>query len=114
MVLLSSAWRGKTANSSLLDVARFQADNCERPRRNRKVVQYYALVIELLAWVCPWIRLYSRWVTVRSFDVDDWLMLVSNVRISTLLQHFSRARHQVSLTMHLGLLLRLTRRGSIQ
>lgn len=65
------------------ETARVEAEACQRPQRDRRSVFVAPLVIEILAFLSVWLRLYSRWSTVNKFEADDWTMLASMVRLST-------------------------------
>ncbi|KAM0494399.1 hypothetical protein ACHAPB_008072 [Verticillium nonalfalfae] len=57
-------------------VARVEAEACQRPDRSRKPDLLVPLIIEIPAWFSVWLRLYSRYRTVHRFEADDWIMLV--------------------------------------
>ncbi|CAH0021607.1 unnamed protein product [Clonostachys rhizophaga] len=46
------------------DVSKVEARVCERPYRTRKYVLFIPMMVEGPWWFCPWIRLYSRWLTL--------------------------------------------------
>lgn len=49
---------------------------CQRPRRSRKVDIFATLAVEIPAFVCALLRLFSRWHTAAHFEADDYVMLV--------------------------------------
>ncbi|KAG7136444.1 hypothetical protein HYQ45_005996 [Verticillium longisporum] len=57
-------------------VARVEAEACQRPVRSRKSDLLVPLIIEVPAWFSVWLRLYSRYSIVHRFEADDWIMLV--------------------------------------
>ena len=57
-------------------VAQVQADICQLPDRSRKPDLYAPLSIEILAFICVLLRLYSRWYTTNGWEYDDYVMAV--------------------------------------
>lgn len=64
-------------------VARIEAEACERPQRSRQKDLLIPLAVEIPAWICPWLRAYSRWTTSNDLAVDDWLMVACGVSLSS-------------------------------
>jgi len=62
-----------------LEVARVEAEACERPVRSRRQDTLIPLVLYFPAWIAPWLRLYSRWTTCDRLAVDDYMMSVCGV-----------------------------------
>ena len=62
-----------------ITVARWDYITCDRPKRSRQADNVAALAIEIPAWFAIWIRMYSRWVIVRSFAADDYIMMAVGV-----------------------------------
>lgn len=67
------------AHTENTEVARIDADACERPRRSRQTELLIPLIVEVPAWFCPWLRLYSRWTSSNGHAEDDWMMVVCGV-----------------------------------
>lgn len=63
------------------EVAKIEARACDRPYRNRRYQMLLPLIAEGPAWVSPWIRLYSRWLTIGQWETDDYIMLVVGVSL---------------------------------
>lgn len=40
---------------------------------------YIVLAVEIPAFCFPWLRIYSRWTTIRTLALDDYLMIVCGV-----------------------------------
>ncbi|CAI6101428.1 unnamed protein product [Clonostachys chloroleuca] len=57
-----------------LNASKVEARVCERPYRTRKYVLFIPIIVEGPSWFCPWIRLYSRWLTLGRWELDDWVM----------------------------------------
>ncbi|CAI6087901.1 unnamed protein product [Clonostachys chloroleuca] len=57
-----------------LNASKVEARVCERPYRTRKYVLFIPMMVEGPSWFCPWIRLYSRWLTLGRWELDDWVM----------------------------------------
>ncbi|CAI6092811.1 unnamed protein product [Clonostachys chloroleuca] len=66
----------KCNSTDALEVAKIEARACDRPYRNRRYQMLLPLIAEGPAWVSPWIRLYSRWLTIGQWETDDYIMLV--------------------------------------
>ncbi|KAH7329183.1 hypothetical protein B0I35DRAFT_473809 [Stachybotrys elegans] len=58
-------------------VAGLEAQACDRPVRDRHTDLILPLVIQIPAFFCPWLRLYSRWTLVQHLAVDDYLVLAA-------------------------------------
>ncbi|CAI6087887.1 unnamed protein product [Clonostachys chloroleuca] len=75
-----------------LNASKVEARVCERPYRTRKYVLFIPMMVEGPSWFCPWIRLYSRWLTLGRWELDDWVMFgVGNLEyetITTALKYF--------------------------
>ncbi|KFA60674.1 hypothetical protein S40285_05070 [Stachybotrys chlorohalonatus IBT 40285] len=59
-----------------IETAKIEAEACGRPHRDRRWVLWPALAILIVAWIAVFIRLAERWYTFRSYQTDDWIMLV--------------------------------------
>jgi hypothetical protein len=55
---------------------RAEATLCQRPQRSRKPSLFAPLAVEIPAFVCALLRLFSRWYTTARFEIDDYVMLV--------------------------------------
>lgn len=58
------------------DTVRFEADICHKPRRSRKPDILATFAVEIPAFICALLRLFSRWYTAAHFELDDYVMLV--------------------------------------
>ncbi|KAM0284539.1 hypothetical protein ACHAQH_001905 [Verticillium albo-atrum] len=58
-----------------IEVARVEAEACQRPVRSRKPALLAPLALEISAWFSVWLRLYSRYTIIHHFEADDWIML---------------------------------------
>ncbi|KAF4817812.1 Satratoxin biosynthesis SC1 cluster protein 4 [Colletotrichum siamense] len=62
-----------------LDVARIEAEACNRPTRERKVDILAPLAIQITGFLMVPLRLYARWTTMHHFAPDDWIMLFTGL-----------------------------------
>lgn len=62
-----------------IDVARIEAEACNRPTRERKVDILAPLAIQITGFLMVPLRLYARWTTMHHFAPDDWIMLFTGV-----------------------------------
>jgi hypothetical protein len=60
-------------------VSRINAEACNKPKRSRTSELLAPLVLEILAMMFLGARFYSRWITIRRFETDDIVMLVTGV-----------------------------------
>ena len=56
-----------------------EAEACERPVRSRRVDIFGTISIEVFAFLCVWLRLYSRWTTTGRLEIDDYVMISCGV-----------------------------------
>ncbi|OIW23035.1 hypothetical protein CONLIGDRAFT_550013, partial [Coniochaeta ligniaria NRRL 30616] len=59
-----------------IDTTRVEAGMCQKPRRSRKADIFATLAVEIPAFICALLRLFSRWYTAAHFELDDYVMLV--------------------------------------
>ncbi|KAK1958578.1 hypothetical protein LY78DRAFT_373371 [Colletotrichum sublineola] len=57
-----------------INVARLEAEGCQRPVRNRKVEILAPIVIQVIGLLMVPLRLYARWTTVHRIETDDWII----------------------------------------
>ncbi|KAH8888053.1 hypothetical protein GQ53DRAFT_617050, partial [Thozetella sp. PMI_491] len=62
-----------------LTTARVQALACQIPVRSRKPDLFAAMAIEIPAFLCALLRLFSRWWTTARFEVDDCIMIATTL-----------------------------------
>jgi hypothetical protein len=63
-----------------LEAAKQSAKACERPIRSRKDEISYLLTVGYIGIFVVILRLISRWVIIKQYEWDDWLILASLVR----------------------------------
>ncbi|KAF6820310.1 CFEM domain-containing protein [Colletotrichum plurivorum] len=66
----------RRTNTRASEVARIQADACQKPVRERKVDILAPMAIQITGFLAVPLRLYARWSTMHRFATDDWIMLV--------------------------------------
>lgn len=75
----SSLFRRNGPNKRDTEISRIEASACGRPVRSKKHTLFIPLIVEATAWVCPWVRLYSRWSTQGRWALDDQIMFLTGV-----------------------------------
>ncbi|KAK1499259.1 CFEM domain-containing protein [Colletotrichum tamarilloi] len=58
-----------------IEVARIEAEACQRPVRERKVDIMVPLILQITGILVVPLRLYARWTTMHRFEADDWIMM---------------------------------------
>ncbi|KAF4449153.1 hypothetical protein F53441_7549 [Fusarium austroafricanum] len=75
------------------EIAKIHANACDNKPKNNRFNHYVLLVAEVPAWVSPWLRVYSSWVTYESLSLDDYLTVICGLlyTVFATLVHFAHS-----------------------
>ncbi|KAL7762225.1 hypothetical protein ACKLNR_008760 [Fusarium oxysporum f. sp. zingiberi] len=91
---LDDCFADKCRDFERFDIAKIYANACDSKPKDNRHNHYVLLVAEIPAWISPWLRLYSSWVTYESLSLDDYVMVVCGLlyTVFATLIHFGGQR----------------------
>ncbi|RYC87461.1 hypothetical protein BFJ63_vAg9624 [Fusarium oxysporum f. sp. narcissi] len=90
---LDDCFADKCRDFERFDIAKIYANACDNKPKDNRHNHYVLLVAEIPAWISPWLRLYSSWVTYESLSLDDYVMVVCGLlyTVFATLIHFAHS-----------------------
>ncbi|KAM5355567.1 hypothetical protein ACJ41O_002213 [Fusarium nematophilum] len=62
-----------------LDIVKIRARVCDDEPKSRRNDHYVLLAAEIPAWLCPWLRVWSSWLTCDGLLLDDYVIVGGGV-----------------------------------
>ncbi|KAI1057728.1 hypothetical protein LB506_000894 [Fusarium annulatum] len=95
---LDNCFADKCRDFERFDIAKIYANACDSKQKDNRNNHYVLLVAEIPAWISPWLRLYSSWITYESLSLDDYVMVVCGLLFTVFatLIHFDSLAHSVT------------------
>ncbi|KAF5719075.1 hypothetical protein FMUND_4864 [Fusarium mundagurra] len=90
---LDNCFADKCGDFERFDIAKIYANACDNKQKDNRNNHYVLLVAEIPAWISPWLRLYSSWITYESLSLDDYVMVVCGLlyTVFATLVHFAHS-----------------------
>ncbi|RBR20466.1 hypothetical protein FVER53590_25771 [Fusarium verticillioides] len=91
---LDNCFADKCRDFERFDIAKIYANACDSKQKDNRNNHYVLLVVEIPAWIFPWLRLYLSWITYESLSLDDYVMVVCGLlyTVFATLVHFGGQR----------------------
>ncbi|EWG36644.1 hypothetical protein FVEG_00575 [Fusarium verticillioides 7600] len=90
---LDNCFADKCRDFERFDIAKIYANACDSKQKDNRNNHYVLLVVEIPAWIFPWLRLYLSWITYESLSLDDYVMVVCGLlyTVFATLVHFAHS-----------------------
>ncbi|KAF5984668.1 hypothetical protein FCOIX_2465 [Fusarium coicis] len=90
---LDNCFADKCRDFERFDIAKIYANACDSKQKDNRNSHYVLLVVEIPAWISPWLRLYSSWITYESLSLDDYVLVVCGLvyTVFATLVHFAHS-----------------------